>query len=541
MRYLLIILCLVGSATQLSAQVIDPQNLVIENVYILASEVEHAPTNLLIRDNKLELLSKDEIPIPNGFVALDANEGYLMGYLTLGESPSFIILNADPRTDFEILLNIDAYSVFAIHNGALRKNTLPFAEDMFEDKHKKAGWHAYSPPPVALATHYGEGDAWNHWATKNTKHVFFAVLALDRQYWLSQNDDSEQQVGDLDRYEGGEIRDLRLGLYGSLNYFDKPWGYNVVAATNAFDKQFEIEGQENFRLLDYRLDIPIFSGANLSIGKQKEPISMERLMTLVNRPMQERSSVADAFLASRNFGALASGIALDNRMSWAGGIFNNFIESDQSISDATTSVSGRITGLPFVSDDQSNLVHLALAANISDGNDGYRYFAEAEFGKSPVFVDTGARDADQIQQYNLDASWRRGPFWLTGEYTRTNVDSPTDGKLVYSGFFVTGSWILTGEMRKYNYKSGTFGAVPVSRSVYHNGIGAWEIAVRWSDTDLNDGPVAGGEIDIFSLGTNWWLSPIFSISLNYRYITNDWDDLDGRSSGANLRVLLKLQ
>jgi phosphate-selective porin OprO/OprP len=264
-------------------------------------------------------------------------------------------------------------------------------------------------------------------------------------------------------------------------------------------------------------------------------------MTLIDRPMQERTSVSNAFLASRNFGALISGHALNKRMSWAGGVFNSSIDPEESFDDDATSLVGRTTWLPFVSDDQSNLVHMGLAIKFSEGGDGYQYRAEPEFNKSPAFVDTGAQEADQIRQYNLDASWRRGPFWLTGEYTRTHVDTPVDGTLDYSGFFVSGSWILTGEMRAYNYGSGTFGRVPVSRSAYQNGKGAWEMAMRWSSIDLNDGPVAGGKMDVLSFGTNWWLTSIFSVSLNYRYIMNERYDLDGTSSGANIRVLLKLQ
>ncbi|MCO4810891.1 MAG: hypothetical protein KC572_04770 [Gammaproteobacteria bacterium] len=48
----------------------------------------------------------------------------------------------------------------------------------------------------------------------------------------------------------------------------------------------------------------MFRNANLSVGNQKEPISMERLMSMAHLPMRERSSVSDAFLPSRNFGAV---------------------------------------------------------------------------------------------------------------------------------------------------------------------------------------------------------------------------------------------
>ncbi len=110
MRGVSIFLLLAGLAPQGAAQVLDPQNMIVENVYIAASDAVDVLANLLIRDNKLELLSKDVIPIPDGFVAVDANGGFLLGNLTLGASPSFMILETDPRIDFEVLLNIEAHS-----------------------------------------------------------------------------------------------------------------------------------------------------------------------------------------------------------------------------------------------------------------------------------------------------------------------------------------------------------------------------------------------------------------------------------------------
>ncbi len=100
---------------------------------------------------------------------------------------------------------------------------------------------------------------------------------------------------------------------------------------------------------------------------------------------------------------------------------------------------------------------------------------------------------------------------------------------------------LTGEMRPYNTRNGIFGGVPVSRSVYQNGKGAWELAGRFSHIDLNDGPIAGGEMDIASFGVNWWLTPFFMINMNYRYIWNELDGLRGESSGFNSRVLIVLE
>jgi len=130
---------------------------------------------------------------------------------------------------------------------------------------------------------------------------------------------------------------------------------------------------------------------------------------------------------------------------------------------------------------------------------------------------------------------------LHAEYVGTEVDSSTSGSLNFSGYHITGSWILSGEMRSYNYRSGILGPVPVARSVYQGGWGTRELGARFSSIDLTDGPVDGGEMDIFSLGINWWLSPIFNVNLNYRFITNDKDGFSGVAQGAMGRVLLMLE
>jgi phosphate-selective porin OprO/OprP len=96
-------------------------------------------------------------------------------------------------------------------------------------------------------------------------------------------------------------------------------------------------------------------------------------------------------------------------------------------------------------------------------------------------------------------------------------------------------------MRPYNKKSGTFGGVPISKSVYQGGKGAWELSARWSSIDLSDGLVEGGEMDIASLGVSWWLTPFFSVGMDYRYIWNKRLGEDGASSGLNSRILLLLE
>jgi len=42
-------------------------------------------------------------------------------------------------------------------------------------------------------------------------------------------------------------------------------------------------------------------------------------------------------------------------------------------------------------------------------------------------------------------------------------------------------------------------------------------------------------------GVNWWLSPVFNVNFNYRFITNDKDGLSGDAQGVMGRVLLFLE
>jgi len=533
------------------AQVVDPQNVLIREVNLLqpSKPGETVVVNILIQNNVLEIVSEDEIAAPDGVVPVNAANGYLLGDMNIGEAPKFIILDQNPGLDFDVLMDTDSHIVFAVNDGELVRNQLfeDFAAISESEEAARRGWLAYTPPPMALPSNYGDASKWNQWATRNTTGIFLGAVVLDRMHWPSQDDASEQQVGDLANFEGGDIRGLRFGVVGTLNYFKRPWVYTVFGATQAFDKGFETQDLDDFAWFDYRLDIPVSDNMTLSVGKQKEPISMERVTGMTNLPMQERTTVSDAFMPSRNFGAVLSGRALDERVTWAGGIFNNFIDSGESISDTPTALVGRTTWLPFISADQSSLVHVGFGFRHSNGKLGARFSSRPEFNKSPVFVDTGRStvsgmiDADSIDTYNLEASWRRGPYWLASEYVSTRVDSPTYGDLNFSGYHITGSWIVSGEMRDYNRKNGIFRPVPVAKDVNQGGWGAWELSTRWSSIDLQDRGIDGGKVDILSFGVNWWLTPVFNVNLNYRFINNQTNGLSGDSSGVMARLMLVLE
>jgi phosphate-selective porin OprO/OprP len=539
--------------------------LLIENVRLVtpaseSTDAEDPLLNLVLRDRKLDIVTKDEVPLEEFTLTIDAQGNYLLGQLELGAEPDFLILDDDPRTNFAVLRDSKEHILVAVEKGNLVENRLGVALETPESqaleaersgKQQPTKWLAYMPPPMALPSGYQDTSKWNRWESKAIDGIFLGAIALDRARWSNQSDTSVAQVGDLDDFSGGDIRGLRFGVVGTLN-FPTPWVYTVFGATNAFSKGFDQEGDDDFEWFDYRIDIPVFKGAALSVGKQKEPISIARSTPMIFMPMQERAAAIDAMLPARNLGIVLSGGALEQRMAWAGGVFNNFIDSDESISDTPTQFVGRVSGVPFVTSDEGSLLHIAAAARYTNAKLGVRYFSEPEIDSSPVFIDTGNGltdpfiGADHAITTDLEAAWRSGRLLLMGEYVQTDVsnsivDGAPQGDLTFDGYYVSGAWSLTGEMREYNYKGGIFDRPPVAKSVYQNGIGAWELMARYSVADMDDGVVQGGQMNIASAGVRWWLTPFFSVDLNYRYIALEDPLGTGYSNVLNTRLLISLE
>jgi phosphate-selective porin OprO/OprP len=533
-------LALMGQASV--AHAADPERIIVTNARLVGRDAasQDAAINLLIIDGKLSVVSKDELNIQPGDLAVDSGGGFLFGRLALGANPSFVILDQDPRENVDVLLDTKTHARFAIREGVIVKNELPaIPVAAAEAATIPRLWKAYTPPPIAVPIRYYDARKWNKFETKPVSGLFIGALLMDRQFWFGQDSGSEDQVGDLSDFEGGQIRAARFGVVGTLN-FKRPWRYTVFAMTHAYDKGFDVDTDDEFSFGDYRLDIPMPADLTLSVGKQKEPISMERLMGLAYLPMQERGAFIDALLPSRNHGVVLSGAADSDNVSWAFGAFNNWIDSGESFSDTANVFVGRTTWAPAVFQNESNLFHVGLGLRYSDLKQPVWVRRTPEFNNAPRYVDTGTISADDQMTYSLEAYWRNGPYWLGFEYVGTDVNSPQLGNPFFSGYHVTGSWAVTGESRAYRKRSGTFDPLPVARPVNQGGWGTVELAFRYSNTDLTDGTVDGGEMDIYSLGVNWWFARGAHLGLNYRYITLDRLGKQGTSSGLNARLLLML-
>jgi phosphate-selective porin OprO/OprP len=191
--WLVLLVALIGLPI-LSAQAADPETVLIRNVRLIDrdGQAKDVVVTILIKNGKLDLVTPDEIAVEDVTLAVDARHGTLLGSLEPGKPPSFLILDKDPREDFDVLLDTATHVRFAVREGAIVKNTLLSAIDAVpEAKPKEKGWLAYTPPPLALPVSYQE-DKWNKWEGDYVSGTFLAIVAMDRQRWFSQDDVSEQ-------------------------------------------------------------------------------------------------------------------------------------------------------------------------------------------------------------------------------------------------------------------------------------------------------------------------------------------------------------
>ena len=214
--------------------------------------------------------------------------------------------------------------------------------------------------------------------------------------------------------------------------------------------------------------------------------------------------------------------------------------------DTALGFNGRAALLPFVGDDWLTHVgfHGSYAAQIADagGPD-----VAAGTARYPVtlqeppelrvdgtrLVSTGAIDAVHASTYGFEGAVQWRSLFVQGEYEHYGIERRNSllSDPQFHGFYVEGSWILTGERRKYNTNTFAFDAPPVDHpfDIRNGTVGAVELALRYSDLDLNwdkgaagraapaDG-VRGGDQRIFSTAVDWYLNPIVRFVLEYQHV-----------------------
>lgn len=258
-------------------------------------------------------------------------------------------------------------------------------------------------------------------------------------------------------------------------------------------------------------------------GRMLEYYSIEALSGNSFHQFMERGLSA-AFNEYWNNGIGIQNSVLDGRGSWAVGASKRTDAFGASDTNSQHNVSARITAAPVYDNDGATWFHLGLGAiQRKPDNDEYRIRSRPESSVAPIFVDTGDVPSDRVNLVGLELAAAHGPASIQSEWHQSRVnlieadEFPHSGHARLSGYYVYASYFLTGEHRTYNPHTGTFGRVS-PRSNFRgegSGLGAWEIGIRHSELDLNDDPIAGGQLRNLTVGVNWYLNPNMRVMANY--------------------------
>ncbi len=353
---------------------------------------------------------------------------------------------------------------------------------------------------------------------------------------------------------GDNLRRARIGILGK---FFGDWNYALIYDFGGSSDGFGgtaagslpgggVSGVEN-AYLSYTGLKPFGGKMAIEGGIMDIPWTLDESMSSNDIPFMERAS---AGLIAQNIAAgdfrSTFGSRWWNDQFWAGayvtGPTTGAIHSASSVTPPGTSeqygavarVAGQVVSGPGYSahlgadaewliQPPRNLVTQAQTLTLSD---------RPELRIDPTtLISTGAiANVSGAQVYGVEAAGTYGSFFAQGEYYWFNIDRtantglpPTGApSLNFQGGYVEATYILTGESRKYNPGSASYGGVAPAHpfSWQAGGWGAWEIAGRFSRMDLNDqlataAGIAGGKQNIYTAGLNWYVNGNVRFMFNY--------------------------
>ena len=311
------------------------------------------------------------------------------------------------------------------------------------------------------------------------------------------------------------FRRVRLFAKGTVN---KVWEYKIQYNLAVEDTDDDGDREDGGGTLeDAYIKYKGFKPVTLQAGQFKEPFGLEELTSSKYITTIERSAITNAFAPGRSLG-LAAKVVLPNA-TFTSGFFSEGQDDDDQEDWAWTT---RGTFAPIATKTQA--VHLGAAYTTREGErvGDQRLGVRIDNGR----VGTGQSSSASADIFGLEAAAVFGPLSAQAEYiTAEYEDAAADGDdYEVDGFYLLGSFFVTGESRPYSAKKGAFGKIkPKSKS------GAIELFARYTDISLEDGG-AGDDGEEFTLGANWYANKNVRVSANY--IHGEVDDEIASDDGS---------
>jgi phosphate-selective porin OprO/OprP len=370
-----------------------------------------------------------------------------------------------------------------------------------------------SPPPAVDDTQVAGGSSadpparrlvkWNEYEGPLFTLRASAGVILDAGTF--KQDEASRQQFDLE--PGSQVRDFRVMLSGRIK--------TKRAITWSAGLMYDgANGQWLVRQTGVMIAVPELKG-QVFVGRSKEGISLNMVMVGYAGWTMERSTMVVATVPLLADGIKWMGHLPKQRLLFNLGWYTDVLSEGQSFSSYDQQFVARVGWLPIMQEN-GTLLHVALAGRYGLVNDRtLRLRSRPELNVAPYFVETESFAAHDTRMAQAEVYYRPGPFLLGTEYFVQRVNALDVPDPLFHGGDAVASWLITGERRKYNTAGGYFLAVSPRRTVVEGGPGAWEVLVRLSYIDLDDGAIHGGRFWRLTPMLNWYLTDHLRLELAY--------------------------
>lgn len=328
---------------------------------------------------------------------------------------------------------------------------------------------------------------------------------------------------------GTELRRARLQTKGKIA---SNWSW--AAEADFADNKVSIK--------DFWVAYSLQNGTKIYFGHQKQPFNLALEMSSNDLPFIERA--VDNFLVAP-FVDRAIGLRVEkNGSNWfaAGGIFGDSVSPGSSTGDEGWGVAGRFVYTPIIEDNRVLHLGVRAASRAPDtSEESVRLRDETTHLSNLRIVDTGTiANVDRTNLYGIEAGYATGPFSIVGEYNEVSNEINGGDDLTFDGWNIYSTWSLTGESRAAGYaiKSGEFKRLkPYQTFDPKSGSwGAWELALRYANINLNDASVTGGEESVLTSGINWYPNSNIRFMLEWSQIVDTDDSSELREAADGLDI-----
>lgn len=330
-----------------------------------------------------------------------------------------------------------------------------------------------------------------------------------------QADHTRYDGGKYPYADGSEVRRLRAGFGGNLT---SAWEYRI---------EYEFAPDEP-EVKDVYFRYTGFANTRITLGNFKVFSSLDELTSSNNTTFNERS-LANAFDTQRR---TALGYQTwGDQFSFSAATYTH----EPNNLERGTGNAARFIYHPTLANGA--LLHLGVNASIENPDDNTaRLRSRPEMHQDDHrIVDTGTlKNVDDLRKLGLEAAYTKERFSAQGEYIRKSIKRDGASDHSFDGYYAYVSYFLTNDTRPYTNSEGIFGTVAPASDT-----GAWEIAARFSDLDLNDGTISGGQADAITLAVNYYMTRDLRFQANYVFTDSKGGTVLGDDpNGLQLRVRL---